>query len=257
MEDQPLVTVITPTTGNIFLYDALVSIREQTYKNIEHYVVIDGVERQEKAMCILKNFPEVKLLTLPYPTGKDNFAESKYFYNGHRIHAAATYLCNGKYISFLDEDNYYEPDHISSCVDLVKKGYDWVYSLRNIIGQDKKFICQDNCESLGRWRSVINSNLIDVGCYFLSKVSALIISPLWYRRARHPNEQPEADRIIADTLMKNIPNFECTYKYTLNYRVGSRHDSVQGKFFEEGNALMLKAYNGLLPWKNNGSDLYT
>ena len=119
MIEQPLVTVITATTGSDFLYDALLSVKKQTYQNLEHYVVIDGIERKKEALKILKNFPNVKLLTLPYATGKDN-------YNGHRIYAAATYLSNGKYVTFLDEDNYYEPNHITSCVNLVMDGYEWV-----------------------------------------------------------------------------------------------------------------------------------
>ena len=43
MIEQPLVTVITATTGSDFLYDALLSVKKQTYQNLEHYVVIDGI----------------------------------------------------------------------------------------------------------------------------------------------------------------------------------------------------------------------
>lgn len=248
--NNPLVTVITATTGNKHLYDALLSVKKQTYKNIEHYVVIDGFERKKDALKILKSFPDVKLLVLPYSTGKDN-------YNGHRIYGAGTYLCNGNYVTFLDEDNYYEPDHIRSCVDLVKQGYDWVYSFRNIIDQDGNFLCEDNCESLGKWKSVLNDNFVDVGCWFLSKQSALMVTPLWYRRARHPQEQPEVDRIITSTLMQHAPNFESTMKYTLNYRVGNRSDSVQKEFFEKGNEIMLEQHGGNLPWKNKKEEYIT
>lgn len=242
MIDNPLVTVVTATTGAKCLQDACESVANQTYKNIEHYVVVDGVERGEASLQILKKFPNVKLLILPYATGKDN-------YNGHRIYGSATYLTNGKYISFLDEDNYYDADHVESCVELVKQGYSWVYSLRKIVGRDKNFICNDDCESLGKWKSVLNDNFVDVGCWFLSKPSALMVSPLWYRRARHPEEQPEVDRIITSTLMQHSPNFECTKKYTLNYRVGNRPDSVQAKFFLQGNKRMEEALGGKLPWK--------
>lgn len=239
---KPLVTVITATTGARCLKDACESVADQTYKNIEHYVVVDGVDRGEASLQILKKFPNIKLLILPYATGKDN-------YNGHRIYAAATYLSEGKYISFLDEDNYYDANHIESCVETVLRGYEWVYSLRKIVGKDKNFICNDDCESLGKWKSVLNDNFIDVGCWFLSKSSALMVSPLWYRRARHPQEQPEVDRIITSTLMQHAPSFECTNKYTLNYRVGNRPDSVQAKFFIQGNKKMEEMYGNIFPWK--------
>lgn len=240
---DPLVTVVTATTGEKCLEDALESVKNQTYKNIEHYVVVDGVERGERSLQILKKYPDVKMLILPYATGKDN-------YNGHRIYAAATYLSNGRYIAFLDEDNYYDTDHIKSCVDLVYEGYEWVYSLRKIVGRDKNFICNDDCESLGKWKSVLGDHFVDVGCWFLSKPNALMVSPLWYRRARHPQEQPEVDRIITATLMQHAPKFECTKKYTLNYRVGNRPDSVQAKFFLQGNKKMEQDLDGKFPWKD-------
>jgi hypothetical protein len=248
--NNPLVTVITATTGSNYLYEALLSVKKQTYKNIEHYVVVDGVERKKEALKILKSFPDVKLLVLPYATGKDN-------YNGHRIYGAGTYLSNGSYLSFLDEDNYYEPDHIQNCVNLVSQGYDWVYSLRNIIDKDSNFICEDNCESLGKWKSVLNDNFVDVGCWFLSKASALMVTPLWYRRARHPQEQPEVDRIITSTLIQHAQKYECTKKYTLNYRVGNRIDSVQKEFFEKGNQAMLEQHGGELPWKQDKEEFIT
>lgn len=239
--NEHLVTVITATTGNEKLYDALLSVKKQTYKNVEHYVVVDGLERKKEALKIINSFPGVKTLVLPYATGKDN-------YNGHRIYGASSFLVEGKYLTFLDEDNYYEPDHIQSCVDLATDGYDWVYSLRKIVDSKKNFICNDDCESLGKWKSVLNDNFVDVGCWFLSKSAALTVAPLWYRRARHPQEQPEVDRIITSTLMTHFEKFECTRKYTLNYRVGNRTDSVQGEFFIKGNAVMNEAYGGKFPW---------
>lgn len=246
---EPLVSVITATTGNDKLYDALLSVKKQTYKNVEHYVVVDGSDRKKQALKILNNFPSVKLLVLPYATGKDN-------YNGHRIYGASSFLVNGSYMTFLDEDNYYEPDHIQSCVN-VCEGKEWVYSLRRIIDSDKNFICNDDCESLGQWKSVLNDNFVDVGCWFLSKNAALTVAPLWYRRARHPNEQPEVDRIITSTLMQHFTKYECTKKYTLNYRVGNRPDSVKGEFFLKGNALMNQKYEGKLPWNEKEEELYT
>ncbi len=246
--ENPLVTIVTATTGAKCLKDACESVANQTYKNIEHYVVVDGVERGEASIQILKKFPNVKLLILPYPTGKDN-------YNGHRIYGAATYLTNGNYISFLDEDNYYESNHVESCIDIAKQGYEWVYSLRKIVGKDKNFICNDDCESLGKWQSVLGDNFVDVGCWFLSKPAALMVTPLWFRRARHPQEQPEVDRIITSTLMQHAPRFECTKEYTLNYRVGNRPDSVQAKFFLQGNKKMEEMLNNNLPWKEKAETI--
>jgi glycosyltransferase involved in cell wall biosynthesis len=235
---KPLVTVITPTTGAPCVRQALDSVKNQTYDNIQHLVVVDG---QPKGRVIAKEYPHIDLIDLPYPTGKDQ-------YNGHRIYGAMTYIANGEFLCFLDEDNWYEPNHIETLVDVISKGNKWAYSLRKIVSQEGEYICNDDCESLGKWTSVINDKFIDVNCFMIPKAAALGFSPYWYRRARHPQEQPEVDRILSPFMMQNLPEFDTNGQYTINYRVASRGDSVQAEFFLKGNEIMSKQYNGDLPW---------
>jgi glycosyltransferase involved in cell wall biosynthesis len=236
---KPLVTVITPTTGAPCVRQALDSVKNQTYDNIQHLVVVDG---QPKGRVIAKEYPHIDLIDLPYPTGKDQ-------YNGHRIYGAMTYIANGEFLCFLDEDNWYEPNHIENLVDVISKGNKWAYSLRKIVSQEGEYICNDDCESLGKWTSVINDKFIDVNCFMIPKAAALGFSPYWYRRARHPQEQPEVDRILSPFMMQNLPEFDTNGQYTINYRVASRGDSVQAEFFLKGNEMMNKQYNGELPWR--------
>jgi len=237
---KPLVTVITPTTGNQVVRKAIESVKNQTYDNIQHLVVTDGPYGAAK--IILDDYPEVDKIKLPYSTGKDQ-------YNGHRIYGAMTYIARGDFLCFLDEDNWYEPNHIEELVKVIEKGNKWAYTLRKIVSQEGEYICNDDCESLGKWTSVINDQFIDVNCYMIPRIAALGFSPYWYRRARHPQEQPEVDRILSPFMMQNFKEFDCTYDYTVNYRVASRADSVQASFFQKGNELMLKQYNGKLPWQ--------
>jgi len=236
---KPLVTVITPTTGAPCVRQALDSVKNQTYDNIQHLVVVDG---QPKGRVIAKEYPHINLVDLPYATGKDQ-------YNGHRIYGAMTYIANGEFLCFLDEDNWYEPNHIETLVDVISKGNKWAYSLRKIVSQEGEYICNDDCESLGKWTSVINDKFIDVNCFMIPKAAALGFSPYWYRRARHPQEQPEVDRILSPFMMQNLPEFDTNGQYTINYRVASRGDSVQAEFFLKGNEMMNKQYNGDLPWR--------
>jgi len=235
---KPLVTVITPTTGAPCLRQALDSVKNQTYDNIQHLVVVDG---QPKGRVIAREYPHIDLVDLPYSTGQDQ-------YNGHRIYGAMTYIAKGDFLCFLDEDNWYEPNHIETLVDVMSKGNKWAYSLRKIVSQDGEYICNDDCESLGKWTSVINDKFIDVNCFMIPRISALGFSPYWYRRARHPQEQPEVDRILSPYMMQTQTEFDTNGQYTINYRVASRGDSVQAEFFLKGNELMKKQYNGDLPW---------
>lgn len=248
------VTVITPTTGNPFLGECIASVRAQTYKNVEHIVVVDGKERWQKADEILlaAEFPNgvnEHVCVLPYPTGTNR-------YNGHRVYGAATYFADGDYHLWLDDDNLLEPDHIEKLVKLVQeKNLDWAYSFRKIIDKDNNVLCLDDCESLGMWASILHPQdfFVDVNCYFVKKEVAVQITPVWYRKFREPG-QMEIDRAIAAVLMhpNNKLKFDCTRDYTVRYRVGNTGLSVQAEFFLKGNEAMLQRHNNKLPWKNNG-----
>lgn len=246
------VSIITPTTGNPHLLECIRSVKAQTYKDIQHIVVVDGEERWEKTDPILleAGFPSKSrgdaLVILPYPTGTNR-------YNGHRIYGAMTFIAEGDYHIWLDDDNVLEPNHVESLVKLVQeKNLHWAFSLRKIIDSHSNIVCLDDCESLGLWPSVLAPDdfFIDVNCYFVKKEVAVQMSPVWYRKFREPG-QLEIDRAIAKTLMakQNNLKFDYTRDYTVQYRVGNTGLSVQGEFFLNGNKIMLERYKGSLPWK--------
>jgi len=240
---NPKVTVITPTTASDQLKDALKSIERQTYDNIQHLVVVDGFDKYGvRATQLMDGVTRSIAFSLPHNTGYDQ-------YNGHRIYGAMSYIAEGDYICFLDQDNWYEDNHIESLIGTIKAGNKWAYSLRKIVSQEGEYICNDDCESLGRWKSVLNDNFIDVNCFMIPKMAAIAFSPYWYRRARHPQEQPEVDRILSAFMMQNFNEFNTNGMYTVNYRVASRKDSVQKEFFLQGNEIMNRKMNGEYPWR--------
>lgn len=240
---NPLVTVITPTTASDQLSDVLKSIDRQTYQNIQHLVVVDGFDKYGvKATQLMEGAKRSTAFALPYNTGYDQ-------YNGHRIYGAMSYIAEGEYIVFLDQDNWFEDTHIESLVEVINAGNDWAYSLRKIVSQEGIYICNDDCESLGKWKSVLNDNFVDVNCYMIPKKAAIGFSPFWYRRARHPQEQPEVDRILSAFMMQNFKKFDTNGQYSVNYRVASRADSVQDVFFLKGNEVMKNNMKGECPWR--------
>jgi len=244
------VSVITATTGNARLADCIESVRNQTYKNIEHVVVVDGRSRWESVSEILDalEFPNGSnehVIVLPHPTGLNRF-------NGHRIYGGFSFLASGDYIAWLDDDNEFTPNHIESLVRITEeKNLDWAYSLRQIVDSEGKFICNDDCENLGKYKSVINDHFVDVSCFFVRRELAVNIAPVWYRQARPPQGVMEVDRALTAVLMheQNKLKFDTNNDYTVKYRVGSTGISVQADFFINGNAEMLKRYAGKLPWK--------
>jgi glycosyltransferase involved in cell wall biosynthesis len=237
------VTVITPTTGSDYLRQNINSVAKQTYDNVEHLIVIDGMQFADKAYRQLDLETNPTFLTLPNNTGHSQ-------YNGHRIYGAVPYLVDSDYVIFLDEDNYIEPKHVETLVKVCETN-DWAFSLRKIIDKDSNYICLDDCENLGKWPTCLSEQelFVDVGAYFLPTSIAIQISPLWYRRARHPDDQPEVDRIIMQVLLQHGFTYDTNGMYTLNYRVGNREDSVKADFFRWGNGLMEKKFKDGYPWR--------
>lgn len=236
------VTIITPTTGSDYLKKNLESVAAQTYDNVEHLVVIDGPEFASKVSSN-RTISNATYMQLPHNTGHSQ-------YNGHRIYGAVPYLVDSDYVMFLDEDNYIDPAHVETLVKVCETN-DWAFSLRKIIDKDSKYVCLDDCENLGKWPTCLSDQelFVDVGAYFLPTSIAVQISPLWYRRARHPDDQPEVDRIIMQTLLSFGWSYDTNGEYTLNYRVGNREDSVKADFFIWGNSVMEKKFKDGYPWR--------
>lgn len=239
---NPRVTVITATTGNKMFEQCAKSIDAQTYSNIQHLVFVDGEEARFKYSTLQDITKKNRdAIHLPYSVGKEQ-------YNGHRMYAAGTYIAEGDYIMYLDEDNWLDAEHVEKLIKIATPST-WAFSFRKIVDSDGNFICNDDCESLGNWVSVINDYFVDVNCFFLPKTLALQLTPLWYRRARHPEDQPEVDRLLTSVLRSNKIEGVPSGHYSVNYRAGNRADSVQANFFLSGNEAMMKHYNGALPWK--------
>jgi glycosyltransferase involved in cell wall biosynthesis len=143
---QKSVVVITPTIGQVSLIDAAKSVQNQTYGNITHLIVADGQKEYLNKMLTV-NFPSKEntvITSTPWNTGSGGFY-------GHRIYAAYPHLVDHDYVVFLDEDNWFEPDHIKSLVETIeKRGWDWGHSLRKIYTKTGEFVLDDG-QFIGPW----------------------------------------------------------------------------------------------------------
>ena len=107
----PKVSVIVRTCGRpAVLRETLISLRNQTYPNIEVVVVEDGENISEK--MIRKEFADLNLIYLA--TG-EKAGRSK---AGNLAMERAT----GKYLNFLDDDDLFYADHIEVLVTQLLKG---------------------------------------------------------------------------------------------------------------------------------------
>jgi len=232
------VAVVTPTIASKHLDQCLQSVNNQTYKNLTHYIFIDGSQYEEQTKQILVRSPKVWQKTIKL---EENVGKGWY---GHRVYAACSFLVNADVICYLDEDNWYESNHIEELVNVIKEGNDWAYSLRKIYNKEGEYICEDNCESLGKWPVYFNNEVfhIDTSSFAVKRDVATRIGHAWYG-------QWGADRQFFGAIKQHFPKYECTRKHTLGYRLDGNPNSVNKEFFDQGNEVNEKKYFGQFPWK--------
>lgn len=231
--NPPRVAVITATAGGPFLRRCVESVHAQTLPNVEHYVVVDGLEFSQQVRGVLGEFEgqfPVHVIELPHNVGAGGW-------NGHKVYGAMPWLVHPSthYVAFLDDDNEYDPDHLRHLVQhVVGAQVPWGYSLRKIIDASGNEVCPDNCESLGGICPTINGphdRLIDTSCYLIDPALAIMSSPNWNHRFRSGTE---ADREVAKWLLSSAPHV-CVRSHSVRYRVGNTPQSVTADFFLKGN----------------------
>lgn len=236
------VIVITPTIGSPKLEDAIRSVQAQTYSNINHLLVVDGEQYKNAVYDVVLetagNLPTIQVL--PYNTGKTGGS----FY-GHRIYAGVPHFLNDDYIFFLDEDNWYEEDHVASLVEVLDRGNDFVYSLRKIFNPDKSYVADDNCEALGKWPIYFSHEdpqyLVDTSAFAFNR-------KFLQQTCHHWHHGWGGDRYYLYNAFRYNPKWDTNRKHTLCYRLDGNPGSVNADFFIKGNEEQMKHYNGELPW---------
>ncbi|AUI66360.1 MULTISPECIES: glycosyltransferase family A protein [Glaesserella] len=269
------VAVITSTIGRPELRQAIQSVEAQTYP-CTHYIFVDGKQHKDAAEIILKEYPNTVVTYLPMNTGADGWTNSS-------INAIAPFLVKEDIICYLDDDNWYAPNHIENCVaTLEKTDADLVYSLRNLYTLDKEFLCEDFIESIGFYENklsyprtinfnfdnedysithTLNRTLIDTNCYAMKRNIAAKLAQYWCE-----------DKLNDYTVFNKIKELglvcACTNTFSVNYifdaikQIGtsisylyqlglSDQNAIElvNAIRKQENKLNLELYGGNYPWQ--------
>lgn len=242
--------VIIATIGKETLSRAVESVVNQTHRDTRCLVVADGsqfqAEAERLAWQVESNGMTVDVLTLPQNTGANG-------YRCFRIYGAMPMIVNEGYIFYLDDDNWYDPDHVRNCIKACEEnGLEWCFAMRNIY-QNGEFLCRDECESVGLWPVWYSPdfNHIDTNCYCLKRNVAVNMAKLWHssRFDANGNVQPSADTTLCNALRKSHPMHAMVPQFTVNYELGSWELSPKPEFFTNGNVKFVERHGGRLPWE--------
>jgi glycosyltransferase involved in cell wall biosynthesis len=199
------VAVVTSTQGRSTITNAIQSVKDQTRK-ATHYVFIHGAEYSDKTIPHLAD--DTVAVHLPRANGGGGYGMAPVF-------ALAPFAITEDVICYLDDDNWYEPDHIESLVEMIEKhDLGWAYSYRKIVDNEGNFICEDNCESLGMQLNSANHYLVDNSCYAVRTNVARRHSHAWYVPV-------VSDRSFQAELMRAGLSVGTTGKHSVNYRLSA------------------------------------
>ena len=206
------VAVITATTGRASLQQAINSVMDQTHP-CHHYIFVDGIP--DPGIMISRPSDTCTVFELPRATGLNGVM------NG-AICAAGAFLATEDYITYLDDDNWFEPNHIESMVSAIGDNA-YAYSLRKLIEPDGTFWANDDGESIGHF-----GEMVDANCLMLQRNLAQGIAPLCMTST--PEGGSTWDRVVWNSLQQHKIKWAATGQYTVNYRMNSRQ-KLKGWFF--------------------------
>ena len=243
--------VIIATTGRPTLKRAVQSVIDQTHPDITAVVVVDGDQFGLATLAAIGDIiphPRVQILPLPQNTGAGG-------YMGHRIYGAVPLLVNQDWLFFLDDDNWFDPEHVAECVgSCVEHGLSWCATMRRIFDAEGNFVCVDECESLAVCPVWFNENMVhvDTSCFCVSRSLAVQLAQHWHRPQRIERSEhvdTNADVLIANVLIQDAPRYALVAKPTVNYTLGSREHTPSAQFFLNGNNATRQRNGGKLPWE--------
>jgi len=231
--------VITPSIAKPTLVKAVESVENQTYSNLTHLVVVDGPQYMNYVGILpIQVHDRLFVTTTPYNTGANGFY-------GHRILAAYPHLVNHDYILFLDDDNWFDENHVQSLIDLCEeKNLDFAHSLRKVY-VDNQYLADDCCESIGRWPVVWSptQHLVDTSSYCFRREWLINYCQIWHSGWG-------GDRRFFMSV-KDFAKYDTTGLHTLNYNLPDMNSAYGGQtdIFEKHNEIMKQKHNGDYPWK--------
>jgi glycosyltransferase involved in cell wall biosynthesis len=191
--DAPLISVVIPTynTTNEVLKTTLHSVLNQTYQNIEIWLIDDGSETDTSAL--LKEINDQRIHYHKLPRANANVARNY-----------GIVQSKGKYIAMLDSDDSWLVNHLENCITTLQNtNADGLYGsliVRNKSGREQLFYARH----LGENETMINY-LLTAGCG--AQTSTLFLTA------------ESAKDILWDSKLNRHQDYDFVVRYSKKYQL--------------------------------------
>jgi hypothetical protein len=203
------VAVVIPTILRPSLTRAVRSIFAQDLDGrIQVLIGIDAVKGDLSQIDALRQecpeHIELDVLDLGYSTNAINGGLYRCVYGG-ALRTILSFQANSRYLAYLDDDNWWAPDHLSSLLATVQ-GVDWAYSQRWMVDpRTLASVCIDDWESVGPDKGMFAKDFggfVDTNTLLLDKLACPEILYLW-SQTMFANRLDGEDRLIFNALRKS------------------------------------------------------
>lgn len=234
------VAVITSSIGRKELRDCMESVRKQTHA-CKHFVYVNGPQWHDAARQTIKDFPEANAFYLTEETGDGGLGPSC-----SHVFAAAPYLTTAEWIFYLNDDDFFDPNHVESIMKLVDEhNLKWAYSLRKFVDMNGNFICDDDWNSLGHWPCLGEPDqfLVDNSCFAVHRSLATRLGIAWTAMPFY------SDRCFLMALKETKEPYGCNGLSTTNYRIGLGSAQGTPETYLQSAECVRKAFPDGFPWR--------
>jgi hypothetical protein len=102
--------------------------------------------------------------------------------DGGALRTILSYAANSRYVTYLDDDNWWHPNHLRSLLNAVQ-GHDWAWSLRWYVDAERgEPLCVDHWESVGPELGVFKQRFggfVDPNCLLIDKIACEPVLRWW------------------------------------------------------------------------------
>ncbi|MEP7060807.1 MAG: glycosyltransferase [Betaproteobacteria bacterium] len=176
-----MVTTVRPT-----IVQAIRSVFAQRFDG--RIQILIGIDRWDGERAIVDQLARespshiaVTTLDLGYSTSQRNGGLYPSSYGG-ALRTILSYAANSRHVTYLDDDNFYAPEHIASMLAAIA-GNSWAFALRYFVdAKSDRILCADTWESVGPGRGVYRTahgGFVDANCFFIDKLACHDVFPEW------------------------------------------------------------------------------
>jgi hypothetical protein len=222
-------SVVMPTTLRPTIRDALNSIFRQDFPGTVQILV--GVDQRsgdpiafDSLVTGLADNQSVVFFDPGYSTSVRHGGLHP-SYDGGVLRTVLSYLADSRYVSYLDDDNWWAPEHIATLHAAIQ-GHDWAYTDRWFVHPgSRQPIARDAWESVGPGRGILvdAGGWVDPNCLAIDKLACEAVLRWWSIPQRNSRRAMDADQNVFLILSREFKG-RGTGRATVYYAVDETDD---------------------------------